>query len=229
MLIAVPVAVRAAKPPASVGTRPYAVATPAASQPATPPGPAPSGAPARAGQPASAPETPGAPGIPTSSARLADLPPVPEKVPPRGLSAPSVGIAGPVDAVGVRSGTTAMEIPDDVRRSGWYRFGPAPGDPQGVAIITAHVDSARDGPGVFFRLRELAPGARVEVELADGRVLAYEVTGREQLPKGEVPGSELFRRDGPPALALVTCGGAFDRRTGHYTDNVIVWSRPVEV
>jgi sortase (surface protein transpeptidase) len=122
-----------------------------------------------------------------------------------------------------------MEIPDDVAAAGWYRFGPAPGAEQGVAIVTAHVDSARAGPGAFFRLRELDPGERVHVELADGRVLAYEVTGREQIPKDALPTAELFRRDGAPALALVTCGGVFDATTRHYTDNVIVWARPLEV
>ncbi|WP_247659418.1 class F sortase [Micromonospora sp. U56] len=27
-----------------------------------------------------------------------------------------------------------------------------------------------------------------------------------------------------PELRLVTCGGAFDRRTGHYRDNLVVFA-----
>jgi len=32
----------------------------------------------------------------------------------------------------------------------------------------------------------------------------------------------LFRTGGPPQLASVTCGGAFDERTGNYADSVVV-------
>jgi hypothetical protein len=31
-----------------------------------------------------------------------------------------------------------------------------------------------------------------------------------------------------PELRLVTCGGAFDRATGHYVDNVVVHASLVE-
>jgi hypothetical protein len=221
VLAGVPVALRAAQPPPSVGTRPTgeAVGVPG-EQPA-----------AVAGQPPAVAGPPGAavPRVATRPARLADRRAEPPPVPPARLSAPAVGIAAAVRAVGVEPGSSAMEIPEDVAVAGWYRFGPAPGEDGGVAIVTAHVDSARAGPGAFFRLRELDPGERVNVELADGRVLAYEVTGREQMAKGAVPSSRLFRRDGPPALALVTCGGDFDPATRHYRDNVVVWARPLDV
>jgi hypothetical protein len=179
--------------------------------------------PASLAVPESAAPTPPQVGRRRSSA-LTDLGIVPD-IPPVALTAPRVGIAATVVPVGIEQGTAgAMELPDDPRRAGWYRFGPAPGEPAGVAVISAHVDSARTGPGAFFRLRELGPGDQVTVDLADGRVLAYEVVAREQMAKGELPTAELFRRDGPPVLALVTCGGAFDRAAGSYADNLIVWA-----
>lgn len=36
--------------------------------------------------------------------------------------------------------------------------------------------------------------------------------------------TSLFATTGPDRLALITCDGPFDRATGHYTDNVIVWA-----
>jgi hypothetical protein len=41
-----------------------------------------------------------------------------------------------------------------------------------------------------------------------------------------VPLARHFARDGPPRLALVTCGGPFDERTRHYRDNVVITAEP---
>jgi Sortase domain len=213
LLLLVPLAWAVARPPSATGTRPVAAARP------TPPQVTPA---------ATAAEALGLPPINRSSGRMADLP-LTTVVAPVALRAPAAGIEAPVDAVGVEAGSTAMEVPEDIGRAGWYRYGPAPGAAEGVAVITSHVDSARSGPGAFFRLRELGVGARVEVTLEDGRVVQYEVTGREQLPKEALPAGDLFRRDGDHALALITCGGAFNRATRSYTDNVIVWAVPSEV
>ena len=51
------------------------------------------------------------------------------------------------------------------------------------------------------------------------------MTGRLQIPKTELP-AELFSRAGPPRIALITCGGAFNTTTRHYQDNVIVVAAP---
>ncbi len=74
-------------------------------------------------------------------------------------------------------------------------------------------------------LRHVGVGERVALRGADGRTLAYQVSGRRQLGKADLP-ADLFAHGGPPRLALVTCGGRFDRATRHYTDNVIVYAVP---
>jgi hypothetical protein len=92
-------------------------------------------------------------------------------------------------------------------------------------VLVGHVDSAVAGLGTFAVLRELGVGERVELRGADGRALAYRVVARRQLGKAALP-ADLFARDGPPRLVLVTCGGRFDRTIRHYTDNVIVYAEP---
>ncbi|MCW2756635.1 MAG: hypothetical protein JWO46_381, partial [Nocardioidaceae bacterium] len=37
----------------------------------------------------------------------------------------------------------------------------------------------------------------------------------------------VYRGDGRPSLRLITCGGTFDRHSGHYLDNVVVLATPV--
>ena len=46
-------------------------------------------------------------------------------------------------------------------------------------------------------------------------------------PKTALDRGELFRTTGEPALVLVTCGGAYDRTTHSFADNVVVVATPV--
>jgi len=142
------------------------------------------------------------------------------------LVVPDLGLDMPIDAVGVAEDGT-MEIPQDADRAGWYRFGPSPADPAGATVVAAHVDSWTTGIGPFSELREVSPGARVEVTTADGVVHAYTVREVAQVPKQDAPVEQWFDREGSPRLVLVTCGGAFDREVGHYADNVAVTADPV--
>jgi sortase (surface protein transpeptidase) len=168
------------------------------------------------------PTAPEPPVIGSRSGRLDALPDT-EAVAPVALHIPSLGIAAPVRAVGVEP-DGEMEVPaaSDV---GWYRFGPAPGA-DGSTLLAAHVDYEGER-GVFFELRRLRPGARVEVTLTDGSRHAYAVVAVATVPKADLPGSGVFDRTGPPRLALITCGGAFDAAARSYRDNVVAYAEPV--
>jgi LPXTG-site transpeptidase (sortase) family protein len=158
------------------------------------------------------------------SARISDL--ADTAVPaPRRLEIPSLDVNARVGAIGVeRNGD--MEVPDDVRNVGWYRFGPAPGEP-GAAVIAGHVDSREQGAGAFFDLRRLAVGARVKVTNADGDVQRYDVIARRTYDKSVLPTDEVFAREGPSQLVLITCGGDFDSTAGSYRQNVVIYAQPV--
>jgi hypothetical protein len=41
---------------------------------------------------------------------------------------------------------------------------------------------------------------------------------------GGLPVGRIWNRTDRPVLRLITCGGSFDRETGHYRDNVIVYA-----
>lgn len=147
----------------------------------------------------------------------------PAPSPPVGVTIAALGIRdAPVLAVGVRD-DGELEVPgaDDV---GWYRYGPRPGDP-GSAMLAAHV-AFNGEDGVFRHLTRLGVGEVVDVRFADGTVRSFRVTGREQHAKEALP-SDVWAVDGPPRLALVTCGGTFDRTASSYRDNVVVYAEPV--
>lgn len=115
-----------------------------------------------------------------------------------------------------------LQVPQDPQRAGWYSQGPAPGQ-RGAAVIAGHVDSV-DGPGVFARVRELEPGAAIRVRLSNGTTATYVVNKVESHPKRSFPTGAVYGSADRPLLRLVTCGGEFDRRSGHYRSNVVVFA-----
>ncbi len=207
LLVGTPIAWQSTRPPASTGS----IATPVVDEPTprTPTSPAPS-----------VPVVEAAPGRDP----LAAIRPVGRAIPAT-VRIPSLGVVSRVVQVGVDP-DGGMQIPEDVATVGWYRFGPAPADP-GATVIAGHVDSRVLGRGAFFDLILLEVGDRVEVELDDGTVRLYEVRGREVIDKDVIPLEDVFDRQGAPRLVLITCGGPFDRGSGHYESNVVVVAVPV--
>ncbi|RYV51696.1 class F sortase [Pengzhenrongella frigida] len=166
------------------------------------------------------------PDVPVASADLGAVP-SPVVIPPTRLRIPAQDIELPIDAVGVQA-DGQMEVPPLAERGGWYRFGAAPGQDEGTAVIAAHVDSvASAGLGPFARLEDLVAGDVVEVTRQDGTRRQYTVSGVRRVAKTDVPWAEIFVRDGDPRLVLVTCGGVFQPAIGRYADNVIVTADPV--
>jgi Sortase domain len=142
--------------------------------------------------------------------------------PPVSIRIPRIGVVSRLVRLGLGAGGV-LEVPTDYGKAGWFADGPEPGQ-VGPAVIAGRVDS-KDGPAVFYRLRELRGGDEIAVERADGRTLVFVVEGRDQFPKDAFPSETVFGPVAWPALRLITCGGSFDRSAGSYRDNVIVYAR----
>jgi len=177
--------------------------------------------------PAATPPTAAGPGVlPEVTARPATPSAAAEVSPPVRLEVPALGVDAPVDAVGVEPDAT-MTIPADVDRVGWYRFGPAPGAPAGSVVLAGHVDDAEQGLGALSALSSAAVGDEVLVTAGDGGRTRWQVVARQEFDKESVPLADLFVRQGPPRLVLITCGGPFLADIGSYQDNVVVVAEPV--
>ena len=161
--------------------------------------------------------------LPEATARRA----TPEAEPPAPvrITTPDLGVDAPIDPVGVEP-DGSMTLPGDVDRVGWYRFGPAPGE-KGSAVIAGHVDDVGQGLGVLAPLRGAEAGDELVVTDAEGTTTRWRVVARELIRKRALPLDELFRRDGPPRLILLTCGGPFLPEVGGYRDNVVVVAEPL--
>lgn len=128
---------------------------------------------------------------------------------------------------------------DQPMQAGWYAGADPefpgdeyqPGEP-GPAIIVGHVDGiiagVRGRPGIFKQLHELSPGDQIIVERNDPQVpqppLTFVVTSVGVFGKDAFPTAEVYGATDGPELRLITCGGSFNRGSGHYEDNVVVWA-----
>jgi LPXTG-site transpeptidase (sortase) family protein len=93
----------------------------------------------------------------------------------------------------------------------------------GSAVILGHVDSAT-GISVFYHLKDLRRGDRIYITLADRKVAAFAVDGVQKVAKDAFPTAIIYGKADYPSLRLITCGGPFDKATGHYVDNIIVYA-----
>jgi len=142
------------------------------------------------------------------------------------IAVPDLGLDQSLIELGVTEDRT-LEVPKEWMDIGWWATGPAPGE-AGGAVIAGHVNGGGK-PAVFAKLPSLAIGAEVVVTRADGSLATYVVRSKEQFPKDDFPNERMYTFEGPSFLHLVTCGGSFDTRSGHYDDNIVVFAELVGV
>ncbi len=140
---------------------------------------------------------------------------------PTGIEIPSIGVSShTVVDLGIAADGT-ITVPGTADEVGYYTGGPTPGQ-LGPAVLAAHVDSTK-GPGVFYRLGAVKPGATIAVSRADGTTTTFIVDKVASYPKDQFPTEEVYRGDFTQSeIRLVTCGGTFDK-VKHYLDNVVVF------
>jgi sortase (surface protein transpeptidase) len=139
--------------------------------------------------------------------------------PPVGISIPAIGVDSPLQALGLQA-DNSLQSPTEWAEAGWYADGVRPGDP-GPAVIAGHVDS-RNGPAVFFRLRDLHPGDDVYITTQSGRQLHFVVDTSQRFPKDRFPTEAVYGPTPLPVVRLITCTGAFDAANHNYLDNLVV-------
>lgn len=144
---------------------------------------------------------------------------------PVNISVPAVSINMKVLPQGLAK-DGQMDVPSNSHIAGWYQFGPGPKSATGTTVIVAHIDARIGGIGPFSRIKDLPAGSPITVQASDGSVQTYLTTAVQEFAKEGAPMSEYFDRSGAPRLVLITCGGKFNSKTGHYFDNIAVVAEP---
>ena len=144
---------------------------------------------------------------------------------PVALDIPAIGVHSALLYLGLTAQHTLQVPPTGphYNEAAWYKYSSTPGS-LGPAVILGHVDSAAQGPSVFFNLGDLRPGDKVLVTRADGLVAVFRVDGVRSYPKDQFPTLLVYGNTDYAALRLITCGGSFDSATGHYVNNIVVFA-----
>ena len=143
---------------------------------------------------------------------------------PVSLTIPLIGVRTQLITLGLTS-AGELQVPSSTAVAGWYTGSPRPGG-VGSAIIVGHIDSY-SGPGVFYRLIKLTRGDKIYVKRADGTLVEFRVTSVQIYLKDRFPTEDVYGPVPDAELRLITCGGAFDRATGHYLSNIVVYATEV--
>ncbi|MFA1546617.1 class F sortase [Actinomadura chokoriensis] len=159
-----------------------------------------------------------------STAPASNVRPLGESTPTK-IAIPKIGVSAPVGSIGLRPDGGVEEPPlSRPNLAGWYKEGVTPGE-VGPAVLLGHVD-ANGKPAVFYRLKDLKPGDKIRVGRKDGSTATFAVQRAQRVDKNAFPHEKVFGEALDHAsLRLVTCGGAFDKKIGHYTDNLIVYAK----
>ncbi len=153
-----------------------------------------------------------------------DVPPSP----PVSIDIPAIGVRSVVNASGLNpDGTIAVPAPGpQYDEASWYT-GSAQAGQDGPSVILGHIDSAKNGPSVFYRLSELRPLDEFTVTAADGRTLVYKVNSVQTYPKDAFPSEAVYGPTTRPEMRLITCGGPFDDSARSYRDNTVVFANQI--
>jgi hypothetical protein len=131
----------------------------------------------------------------------------------------------------------SLYVPPDPRDVSWASQDVGPGSSYGTTIVVGHVNFGGT-PGVFSDLADYRVGQVITVVLGDGRRMKYAVAAPPIEVDKDMLGprrQELFDQSHSYGhvgrlksgrLLLLSCGGSFDNRTGHYESNIFVFALP---
>lgn len=127
----------------------------------------------------------------------------PSLVRPIRISIPAIGVDAPITAAGLDAQGVPIVPKHDV---GWYTLSAAPGEGENV-VLWGHVLRWLDAPQIpapFARVKELAPGARINLTTRGGEVRTYVVQRQSWVRPDEV---QHILPQGREQLTLVSCIG----------------------
>jgi hypothetical protein len=140
------------------------------------------------------------------------------------LSVPAIGVNSDLRQTGLTAAGLIQEPPlAKDSHAYWLTVSPTPGQ-LGPATIIGHVDSAANGPAVFFRLGALRQRDTISVTRADGIVAVFEVERVVEYPKAQFPTRAVYGNTDNAALRLITCGGTFNPSRHSYESNIVVFA-----
>lgn len=118
----------------------------------------------------------------------------------------------------------AIGTPTNIYDTSWYVHSAKPGQP-GATFIDGHVSSSTS-PGVFYKLKDLRPGDKIQVEKGDGAMVTYRVVKKVFYEYDSVNMKQALAPVNPnkAGLTLMTCAGDVIPHTTTFSQRVAVFA-----
>jgi LPXTG-site transpeptidase (sortase) family protein len=130
--------------------------------------------------------------------------------------------------VGLQDKNT-IQIPDDISKVGWYKYGAAPGSQGGSTVIVGHRDGSGPEPGAFYSLNRIKVGDSIEIHHSNYIKKTYIVKKILKIDKIKfyTIANKIFSLSGKPKLNLISCAGTYNKKWGGYKQNIIITAIPL--
>jgi len=141
---------------------------------------------------------------------------------PKRIIIPSLQVNERILKMGVMP-SGEIKTPATVFDAGWLETTAKPGE-HGAMFIDGHVHGPTQ-PGVFYGIKKLNPGDKIQIERGDGQKFTYSVVKTEKYEKDKVDMVAALNTavPGKPGLNLITCEGRYNAENG-YDHRVVVFA-----
>jgi sortase (surface protein transpeptidase) len=142
---------------------------------------------------------------------------------PRLIIIPKINLDTRVISTGVNSQNQIGTPPDSIETA-WFRESSLPGSP-GATFIDGHVDGWYV-PGVFYNLKDLTPGDKIEILTGNNTLYTYVVVKLQTYNANSVDMAQVLSPINPnlPGLNLMTCTGGLINNNTDFNQRLVVFS-----
>ncbi len=142
---------------------------------------------------------------------------------PRYIFIPKIGVRARVKPTWLTT-DGAVGTPTNIYDTAWYVHSAKPGQP-GATLIDGHVGFWTKH-GVFFNLKDLHVGDKIQVVRGDGKTLHYTVAQTKTYSYDEVDMHAVLSpvSSGRPGLNLITCTGDVIKGSNTYNQRVVIFA-----
>jgi LPXTG-site transpeptidase (sortase) family protein len=146
--------------------------------------------------------------------------PTPRPIPIK-LQIPKLKINTQVIEVAYHEANMEMEVPQDAKTVGWYKYGPTPGE-NGASVINGHYDTVTGAPAIFYYLGKLAIGDDFYIDNNVGKQLKYKIIEVGSFPLDNFPMDKIYGNRDFSQVSLITCSGIWNPQTKLYSHRLTV-------
>jgi LPXTG-site transpeptidase (sortase) family protein len=142
---------------------------------------------------------------------------------PRYLLIPELSVRAMVKPLGLTA-KNQIAAPSNVFDAGWYTGSAKPGK-SGAMLIDGHVSSWTTH-GIFYNLKKLSAGDRLQIQRGDGTMFTYRVVKSQVYDVDHVDMQAALApvTPGRVGLNLITCDGSVIKGTNEFNKRLVVFT-----